>query len=125
LTTEKNILIGVAMVWGTWLILPLTCLFVARWWSARKLKKESLAGLTTVGNESTPTYMDYNQREVHSLFHTLWSKAVGTENYNKSEWKQLGNYLYSLMEIPGASQKIAGAEREVKPPTRFQRDEVV
>jgi hypothetical protein len=100
-------------------------LFVARWWHARKLKKESSANLTSVGDESTLTYMDYNQKEVHGLFHTLWSKAVGTENYNKSEWKQLGNYLYALMEAPGASQKIAGTEKEVKPPTRFQRDEVV
>lgn len=28
-----------------------------------------------------------------ALFHRLWSKAVGTEGYNKEEWKQLENTL--------------------------------
>ena len=28
-------------------------------------------------------------RELHKLFHTLWSKAVGTEGYDKQEWKRL------------------------------------
>lgn len=28
-------------------------------------------------------------REKHALFHGLWSDAVGTDGYDKHEWKQL------------------------------------
>jgi hypothetical protein len=71
------------------------------------------------------TYMDAPQKDVHHLFHTLWTKAVGTERYNKNEWKQMGSYLYSMMESPGASKKIIEAEKVVPPPTRFERDPVL
>lgn len=27
--------------------------------------------------------------ELHGLLHQLWSKAVGTQDYNKQEWKRL------------------------------------
>lgn len=111
-------------VLGTWCVLPLTCLVIARWWAKREAKKQQ-ADLTPVGNGSMDTYMDINQTKVHHLFHTLWTKAVGTENYNKNEWKQLGNYLYSLMAVPGSSQKIAETELVVQPPTRFERDPVL
>jgi hypothetical protein len=30
------------------------------------------------------------------LFHQLWGKAVGTEGYNKQEWKQLERVLRGL-----------------------------
>lgn len=26
--------------------------------------------------------------EIHILFHTLWSKAVGTKDYDKQQWKR-------------------------------------
>lgn len=32
---------------------------------------------------------DTPAQEIHRLLHTLWSKAVGTPDYNKSEWRQL------------------------------------
>jgi hypothetical protein len=71
------------------------------------------------------TYMDIPQRDVHHLFHTLWTKAVGTENYNKNEWKQMGAYLYAFLADPKAPQQIAEADRVVQPPTRFERDPVL
>ena len=27
--------------------------------------------------------------ELHGLLHTLWSKAVGTQDYDKEQWKRL------------------------------------
>lgn len=71
------------------------------------------------------TYMNTNQRNVHQLFHILWTKAVGTETYNKNEWKQLGAYLYALMDYPGASGKISNTDMVIKPPTRFEREPVL
>ena len=122
---EYNATIVMSIVFGGWCALALTCLVVARWSAKRKAKKEQRADLTTVGNGSTPAYMDHRQRDVHHLFHTLWTKAVGTDNYNKSEWKQLGDYLYALLDEPEASQKIAKAPVEVPPPTRFEREDVL
>lgn len=69
--------------------------------------------------------MDIPQRGVHHLLHTLWTKAVGTENYNKNEWKQLAAYLYALMADPMASQNIIEVDRILQPPTRFEREPVI
>jgi hypothetical protein len=110
---------------GSWVAIALTCLVIARWWHNRKAKKVLLAGLTSVGNGSMITYMDSKQKDVHHLFHILWTKAVGTETYNKNEWKQLSAYLYSMMAAPGSSSRIAEAERVIQPPTRFERDPVL
>lgn len=43
-------------------------------------------------------------KTVHDLFHTLWSNAVGTPDYNKAQWR-LFNELLSRgvtinMQIP-------------------------
>ena len=122
---EKDVIALLSITWGVWAGGPLTWILVRLWRRKRRAKKEQLAGLTTVGNESTPTYMDHRQQDVHYLFHTLWAKAVGTENYNKNEWKQMSNYLYALLAEPEASQKIAEALLEVPPPTRFERDPVL
>jgi len=34
--------------------------------------------------------------ELHRLFHTLWTKAVGTDKYNKEEWKRLEEIISNL-----------------------------
>ena len=36
--------------------------------------------------------------ELHRLFHTLWTKAVGTDRYNKEEWKRLETIISNLQE---------------------------
>lgn len=36
----------------------------------------------------------YSQR-TNELFHRLWSKAVGTPDYEKAEWKELEHHLLS------------------------------
>lgn len=30
-----------------------------------------------------------NYETIHYLLHTLWTKAVGTEDYDKQEWRAL------------------------------------
>jgi hypothetical protein len=40
--------------------------------------------------------MSLRFEEAHYLVHRLWTKAVGTENYNKSEWLQLETLVYNL-----------------------------
>lgn len=37
----------------------------------------------------------------HDLLHTLWSKAVGTPGYDKSEWKQLESLLRDVDKPSG------------------------
>jgi hypothetical protein len=34
--------------------------------------------------------------ELHRLFHTLWTKAVGTDRYDKEEWKRLEEIILNL-----------------------------
>jgi len=34
--------------------------------------------------------------EYHTLLHTLWTKAVGTDKYSKTEWQQLERLLRRL-----------------------------
>ena len=41
--------------------------------------------------------MTLEERRIHNLFHTLWTKAVDTPDYNKTEWKQLDAVLQELM----------------------------
>lgn len=32
----------------------------------------------------------------HKAMHVLWTKAVGTSDYNKQEWKELDNAMVAL-----------------------------
>jgi hypothetical protein len=35
--------------------------------------------------------------KTEELFHELWTKAVGTEGYDKSRWKELQSFLERMM----------------------------
>lgn len=37
------------------------------------------------------------EQDTWDLFHRLWSKAVGTQEYNKEEWKKLEAKISNLM----------------------------
>ena len=39
--------------------------------------------------------------ELHLLFHKLWTKAVGTQDYNKLEWLKLEAEILRLERIEG------------------------
>ena len=36
---------------------------------------------------------------IHKIFHTLWTKAVGTDTYDKKEWIELERSLAELKLI--------------------------
>jgi hypothetical protein len=36
------------------------------------------------------------QEQVRGAYHTLWSNAVGTPDYKKSDWHEFGRLLQSL-----------------------------
>lgn len=36
--------------------------------------------------------------EIHFLVHTLWTKAVGTNTYNKKEWLRLEEIINKLQK---------------------------
>lgn len=40
-------------------------------------------------------------RDVEALFQRLWTKAVGTEGYNKVEWTRMSGYLHDLIKRAG------------------------
>lgn len=47
-----------------------------------------------VVNAETAKYTDQVRvQDRHRLLHILWTKAVGTKDYNKDEWKQLSALL--------------------------------
>ena len=60
--------------------------------------------------------------DVHELLHTLWTKAVGGERYNKGEWKKLEALLFGLWrEAGGTTSMPAPGERlSVKAPMPLQ-----
>jgi hypothetical protein len=37
--------------------------------------------------------MTPEEKEIYHLYHVLWTKAVGTQDYDKKEWKKLGELL--------------------------------
>jgi len=39
---------------------------------------------------------DPRNKEIYSLFHALWTKAVGGTDYDKKQWKVLAAFLYDL-----------------------------
>lgn len=36
-------------------------------------------------------------KETHELLHRLWTKAVGNDNYDKSEWKRLESSIFKYI----------------------------
>ena len=43
----------------------------------------------------------HDARGISELFHKLWTKAVGTEDYDKSQWIQLENLLHEFFKNAG------------------------
>lgn len=37
-------------------------------------------------------------KELHEILHTLWTKAVGTENYDKKEWGRFDQLIQVAKE---------------------------
>ena len=49
-------------------------------------------------------------KRADELLHRLWSKAVGTEGYNKQEWKELAAMIEK--EVYGSKELISTAVHE-------------
>ena len=45
---------------------------------------------------------------VRELFHTVWSKAVGTQDYDKRTWQELESQIEKLLAIYVAVKELAG-----------------
>lgn len=45
----------------------------------------------------------------HKLLHRLWSKAVGTPNYAKSEWIELETILFQAAAVKEDKKRSAAA----------------
>lgn len=65
-----------------------------------------------------------NDQEIHQLFHTLWTKAVGTADYDKSEWKSLSAFVYEHIK-PGSLLNRNRLAPEVAVPSRYERKPVI
>lgn len=40
--------------------------------------------------------MNKTMKDADAMFHKLWTKAVGTQDYNKKEWMELERLIYLL-----------------------------
>lgn len=49
-------------------------------------------------------------REAHAALHRLWTAAVGTEGYNKDDWRTVDNALARFAR--DASEKVGVARTE-------------
>lgn len=47
----------------------------------------------------TPTNAKY--KEVHRLFHNLWTKSVGTHDYVKKDWNRLDVLIFQTLRDLG------------------------
>jgi len=43
--------------------------------------------------------MKIEREDIHALFHKLWTKAVGTESYVKTEWIELERKIIELVKV--------------------------
>ncbi len=48
---------------------------------------------------------DYQAGETDRLMHRLWTKAVGTEGYDKVEWQHFEKLLFEMYARPGATER--------------------
>ncbi len=63
-------------------------------------------------------------QEIHQLFHILWTKAVGTVDYDKGEWKQFADFVYSHIQL-NRSRVAPTLLVEVERTSRYKRDPVI
>ena len=78
--------------------------------------------MTYVVWQITLTYMETDQA-IHILLHTLWTKAVGTDDYDKEEWKRMSAFVYAHIDSTKLSVRY---QRDPKPRvSRYERKPVI
>ena len=51
--------------------------------------------MKTAGTNTLPMT---NYQKAHHLLHVLWTKAVGTKDYDKKQWQELETAIYRLIK---------------------------
>ena len=59
----------------------------------------------------------HTKKEIDLLLHKLWTKAVGTESYNKQEWLLLERMIWEDSPINTVRSRGLKMLKEIKPPT--------
>lgn len=65
--------------------------------------------------------MNTTYREVHMLLHRLWTRAVGTPDYNKADWKVLERLLEDLWREATGKAPSVEPEKAPERPTAWAR----
>lgn len=65
---------------------------------------------------------DVHAMSNHRLLHILWTKAVGTPNYNKQEWMELELRLHMLAATPIAKQFQEDVVKELRKLNSYMMD---
>jgi hypothetical protein len=61
---------------------------------------------------------------IHQLLHTLWTKAVGTDKYDKEEWKRLSAFIYANIDVTKLNARNQKGP-EFPRPSRYDRKPVI
>ena len=56
-----------------------------------------------MGRPSTPSKVDFPFADLNALLHRLWTKAVGTMDYDKPEWQRLEKMVRAAWSETGRS----------------------
>lgn len=60
---------------------------------------------------------------IHTLLHTLWTKAVGTDGYDKEEWKRMSAFVYEHID---STKLHVRYQRDPEPRvSRYERKPVI
>jgi len=66
-------------------------------------------------------------QEIHHLLHTLWTKAVGTADYDKEQWKRMSAFIEGHIQPMGLLNRNRLSDDP--PPTsrtsRYERKPVI
>jgi hypothetical protein len=58
------------------------------------------------GRPFSPLASEMTFAELHQLLHRLWTKAVGTMDYDKAEWKRLEKMVETVWRSTGRSMDL-------------------
>lgn len=66
-----------------------------------------------------------SDQAIHYLLHTLWTKAVGTEKYDKSEWKRMSDFVYAHLDKTKIYTNPQNDQQDVDRLSRYERKPVI
>jgi hypothetical protein len=69
----------------------------------------------SIEHPAVPAQEAPQMQKRHNLLHRLWTKAVGTRNYDKSEWTELERILVNAPIEPQAGAQVPSQEPNKEP----------